>query len=108
MTRDPPMRPPQPPIPKPAKLPPLPESRIRPGCEILAISAGADAGRLALRPCRKVAWFCYAPLADFYSAVDIYRHAHKEMVRQMALMDAFGYLRTAKKKLDLGTFLNIK
>ena len=26
--------------------------------------------RLALRPCRKVAWFCYAPLADFYSAVD--------------------------------------
>ena len=27
--------------------------------------------RLALRPCRKVAWFCYAPLADFYSAVDI-------------------------------------
>jgi hypothetical protein len=29
-----------------------------------------DAGRLALR--RKVAWFCYAPLADFYSysAVD--------------------------------------
>ena len=25
---------------------------------------------LALRPCRKVAWFCYAPLADFYSAID--------------------------------------
>jgi transposase len=48
----------------------LPESRVRPGCEILAISAGAAAVRLALRPCRKVAWFCYAPLADFYSAVD--------------------------------------
>jgi hypothetical protein len=31
--------------------------------------AGAAAVRLALRPCRKVAGFCYAPLADFYSAV---------------------------------------
>jgi hypothetical protein len=54
VTRDPPMRPPQPPIPKPAKLPPLPESRIRPGCETPAISAGADAARLALSPRRKV------------------------------------------------------
>jgi hypothetical protein len=64
------MRSPQPPIPKPAKSSAPPESHVRPGCEILAISAGADAVRLALRPCRKVAWFCYAPLAGFYSAVD--------------------------------------
>ena len=64
------MRSPQPPIPKPAKSSAPPESHVRPGCEILAISAGADAARLALRPCRKAAWFCYAPLAGFYSAVD--------------------------------------
>jgi hypothetical protein len=31
------------PIPKPAKSPQLLESRVRPGCENLAISAGADA-----------------------------------------------------------------
>ena len=29
-----PMRKPQPPIPKPAKSPPLPERRVRPGCEL--------------------------------------------------------------------------
>ena len=28
------------------------------------------AGRLALRPCRKLAWFYSAPTAGFYSAVD--------------------------------------
>ena len=64
------MRSPQPSIPKPAKSSAPPESHVRPGYETPAISAGAAAVRLALRPCRKVAWFCYAPLADFYSAVD--------------------------------------
>jgi hypothetical protein len=37
---------------------------------ILAISAGAAAVRLALRPCRKLAWFCSGPLAGFYFGVD--------------------------------------
>jgi hypothetical protein len=43
VTRDPPTKPPQLPIPKPAKSPQLLESRVRPGCETLTISAGADA-----------------------------------------------------------------
>jgi hypothetical protein len=73
VTRDPPTRPPQLPILKSAKLPQLIESLVRPGCETLTISAGADADRLALRPRRKLAWFCYAPLADFSSAVDTFR-----------------------------------
>jgi hypothetical protein len=60
-----------PPIPKPAKLPPRPLSRIRPGGEIPAISARADAARRALRPGRQLAWFSAAPLAGFYFAVDI-------------------------------------
>ncbi|MGB9425429.1 MAG: hypothetical protein WCB09_02945, partial [Methylocella sp.] len=42
----------------------------RPGCETLAISAGADVAHRALRPRRKLAWFCSAPMAGFYSAVD--------------------------------------
>jgi hypothetical protein len=53
------------------KSPQIPESRIRPGCETLTISAGADAARRALRPRSKLAWFYSAPLAGFYSAVDI-------------------------------------
>jgi hypothetical protein len=55
---------------KSAKLPQLLESLVRPGYETLTISAWADADRLALHPRRKLAWFCYAPLADFSSAVD--------------------------------------
>jgi len=39
VTRDPQTRPPQLPIPKPAKSPQLLESRVRPGCETLTISA---------------------------------------------------------------------
>src|ERR1700730_1633820 len=67
VTRDPPTRPP---IQKQAKSPQIPESRLRPGCETLTISAGADAARRALRPRSKLAWFYSAPLAGFYSAVD--------------------------------------
>jgi len=67
VTRDLPTRPP---IQKQAKSPQIPESRIRPGCETLTISAGAAAVRLALRPRRKLACFCSAPMAGFYSAVD--------------------------------------
>ncbi len=68
VTRDPPMRPPQPPIPKPAKLLPLPESRVHPGCETLTISAGADAARQALRQSN---WPGFAPpqLPAFTSAL---------------------------------------
>jgi hypothetical protein len=62
------MRPPQPPIPKPAKLPPLPESRIRPGCETPAISAGAE--RVEFYPSLKLAWSSSGPLAGFYFGVD--------------------------------------
>ena len=45
------MRSPQPPVQKPPKSSARPESR-------------------ALRPRRKLAWFCSAPMAGFYSAVD--------------------------------------
>jgi VanZ family protein len=62
------MRSPQPPIPKPAKSSAPPESRIRPGYETPAISAGAA---VACRARRKLACFCSAPMAGFYSAVDI-------------------------------------
>jgi hypothetical protein len=57
-------------IPKPAKLPPLPESRIRPGCETPAISAGADT-RVEFYPSLKLAWSSSGPLAGFYFGVDI-------------------------------------
>jgi hypothetical protein len=63
-------KPPRPPIQKPPKSSALPENRVRPSCEILAISAGSDAARPALRPRRKLVWFCSAPMAGFYSAVD--------------------------------------
>ena len=45
--------------PKPAKSPPLPESRVRPGYETPTISAGADAARRALRPAAN--WPGFAP-----------------------------------------------
>ena len=71
------MRPPQPPIPKPAKSSAPPESHVRPGYETPAISAGADVAHRALRPRRKLAWFCSAPMAGFYSAVDTNRNAER-------------------------------
>jgi hypothetical protein len=56
---NPPTRPPRRPIPKPAKSPPLPESRVRPGYATPAISAEADA---ALRTLRLAAnWPGFAP-----------------------------------------------
>jgi hypothetical protein len=65
------MRSPQPPIPKPAKSSQIPESHGRPGYETPAISAGAAVARRARCPRRKLACFCSAPMAGFYSAVDI-------------------------------------
>src|SRR2546422_9498332 len=65
------MRSPQPPIPKPAKSSQIPESHGRPGYEPPAISAGAAVARRARCPRRKLACFCSAPMAGFYSAVDI-------------------------------------
>ena len=70
-------KPPRPPIQKPPKSSALPENRVRPSCEILAISAGADAARPALRPRRKLVWFCSAPMAGFYSAVDNRKFRHR-------------------------------
>ena len=64
------MRSPQPPIPKPAKSSQIPESHGRPGYETPAISAGAAVARRARCPRRKLACFCSAPMAGFYSAVD--------------------------------------
>jgi hypothetical protein len=64
------MRSPQPPIQKPAKSSAPPESHVRPGYETPAISAGAAVARRARR---KLACFCSAPMAGFYSAVDIGR-----------------------------------
>jgi hypothetical protein len=49
---------------------PHPESHVRPGYETPTISAGADAAHRPLCPRRKLAWFCSAPLAGFYSAID--------------------------------------
>jgi DNA replication protein DnaC len=63
-------KPPRPPIPKPPKSSAPHENRVLPGYETPAISAGADAARLARCPRRKLAWFCSAPLAGFWSAVD--------------------------------------
>jgi hypothetical protein len=60
---------PDPPIQKPAKSSPLPERRVRPGCETPAISAGADR-RVVFDPRRKPACSSSGPLADVYSAVD--------------------------------------
>lgn len=60
---------PDPPTQKPAKSPPLPERRVRPGCETPAISAGADR-RVVFDPRRKPACSSSGPLADVYSAVD--------------------------------------
>jgi hypothetical protein len=51
------------PIRKPAKPSVLPECRVRPGYETPTISAGG--GRVT----SKLAWFCSAPMAWFYSAV---------------------------------------
>ena len=65
-----PMRSPQPSIPKPAKSSAPPESHVRPGYETPAISAGAAVARRARCPRRKLACFCSAPMAWFYSAVD--------------------------------------
>jgi len=65
------MRSPQPPIPKPAKSSAPPESHGRPGYETPAIPAGAAVARRARCPRRKLACFCSAPMAGFYSAVDI-------------------------------------
>ncbi len=62
---DPPMRSPQPPIPKPAKSSQIPESHGRPGYETPAISAGAAVARRARCPRRKLACFCSAQMAGF-------------------------------------------
>ena len=56
---------PDPPTQKPAKSPPLPERRVRPGCETPAISAGADR-RVVFDPSRKPACSSSGPLADVY------------------------------------------
>ena len=69
MTRALPTRPPQPPIPKPAKSPLLPERHVRPGYETPAISAGANAARRVLSQ-PKLAWSSSGPLAGFYCGVD--------------------------------------
>jgi hypothetical protein len=63
-----PVRNPQPSIPKPAKSPPLPESRIRPGCETLTISAGADAGVELYDSA--IGLVLLRPMAGFYCGVD--------------------------------------
>jgi hypothetical protein len=63
------MRPPQP-IQKPAKSPPFPERRVRPGYETPAISAGAEPAR-AVMPSPKLAWSSSGPLAGFCYGVDI-------------------------------------
>jgi hypothetical protein len=83
VTRDPP---PRPPIQKQVKSPQIPESRIRPGCETLTISAGADAARRALRPRSKLAWFYSAPLAGFYSAVDTFACTQQSLRSWLRLM----------------------
>ena len=51
------------------EITPLPERRVRPGCETPAISAGADR-RVVFDPSRKPACSSSGPLADVYSAVD--------------------------------------
>ncbi|MGB6325966.1 MAG: hypothetical protein WBG11_09390, partial [Methylocella sp.] len=61
---------------------------IRPGCETLTISAGADAARRARCPRRKLAWFSSAPLAGFYSAVDSPAHHSRRRHRPKACNDA--------------------
>src|SRR3984893_4741910 len=72
------MRSPQPPIPKPANSPAPPESHVRPGYETPDTSAGAAVARRARCPRRKLACFCSAPMAGFYSAVDTDELAGRE------------------------------
>src|ERR1700730_12112082 len=80
------MRSPQPSIPKPAKSSAPPESHVRPGYETPAISAGAAVARRARYPRRKLACFCSAPMAGFYSAVDT-----PEWNRGAYLVEALGH-----------------
>jgi hypothetical protein len=58
-------RPPQPPIQKPPKSPPFLKAASAPAAKPWPSPARADAARSVLRPRRKLAWFCSAPLAGF-------------------------------------------
>jgi hypothetical protein len=78
------MRSPQPSIPKPAKSSAPPESHVRPGYETPAVSAVAAVARRARCPCRKLACFCSAPMACFYSAVDTILRARSAIGSVMA------------------------
>src|SRR3977135_1519060 len=73
------MRSPQPLIPKPAKSSAPPKSRVRPGYETPAISARGGRGTSNSTPSRKLACFCSAPMAGFYSAVDIVLRVKDEL-----------------------------
>jgi IstB-like ATP binding protein len=71
VTRALPTRPPQLPIPKPAKSPQPPERHVRPGLRNPGHLRRADAALRTLRlASRKMAWSSSGPLAGFYFGVD--------------------------------------